>query len=34
VALFGGRFEAGPDDGGWSVRAELPFQTAGVDVRR
>jgi signal transduction histidine kinase len=34
VALFGGRFEAGPDDGGWSVRAELPFQTAGVDVSR
>jgi signal transduction histidine kinase len=30
VTLFGGRLEAGPDRGGWRVRAELPLVGAGV----
>ncbi|MGZ4572481.1 MAG: sensor histidine kinase [Blastococcus sp.] len=34
VALFGGRLEAGPENGGWSVRAELPLEAAGVEATR
>jgi signal transduction histidine kinase len=34
VALFGGRLEAGPDAGGWRVRAELPLAPAVVEVSR
>jgi signal transduction histidine kinase len=30
VALFGGRFDAGPHGAGWRVRAELPLVGAGV----
>jgi signal transduction histidine kinase len=30
VALFGGRLDAGPCGDGWRVRAELPFEGAGV----
>jgi signal transduction histidine kinase len=30
VAIFGGRFDAGPHGAGWRVRAELPLVGAGV----
>jgi hypothetical protein len=32
VRLLGGAFRAGPSEGGFEVRAEVPFEDAKIDV--